>query len=329
MSDSVPGVMNSLLSKLICSFCVILTVTPVLAGQTMNFSGSPQDTRWALSGNVFECRFEQLVPGYGRAVFFHQAGEDVAFQLETERNLMDYSKADISIAPPNWQPAQRSERLGTARVSDAEPNLKLDSERSNRFLHALLEGRLPTISHHTYYDSSKYIQVQVSATRFPDAYQDYVACSRQLLKYNYGQVARSKVFFNSGEENIDKKDMAILDRIIYYIKNDPRINAVYLDGHSDNRGRRYDNRQMSKQRVEAVERYLLINGISPDIVTTRFHGDRYPVANNNTYAGRAANRRVTVRLEMDEEMPLPDNLVFQLPPDAAVAPTLDVPLSGR
>ena len=315
-----------LLLSIVCSLSL-----PVMAaaGQTMNFSGGPEDTRWALSGNVFECRFEQLVPGYGRAVFMHQAGEDVVFQLETDRNLMAYSKADVSITPPGGKRAQRSEILGTAKNSNTDPNLTLDSERTNRFLHALLEGRLPTISHHTYYDSNKYIQVQVSATHFTDAYQDYISCTEQLLRFNFGQVSRSKVFFNSGEDNIDKTDTAVLDKIIYYIKNDPRVFAVYLDGHSDNRGRRYDNRQMSKRRVEAVERYFLINGISPDIVTTRFHGDRYPVANNGTANGRAANRRVTIRLEMKEDMPLPENMVFQLPPDASVAPTLDMPVTNR
>ena len=317
-------------SLLVAVLAIVLpTAQPAQAGQTMNFAGGPENTRWALSGNVFQCRFEQDVPGYGRAVFFHEAGEDVIFQLESDRNLMAYSNAQVSIAPVGWQPSQRSEPLGTTRISKDDPNLKLDSERANRFMHALLEGRLPTISNKSFYDPQKFIQVQVSATHFGDAYQDYILCANQLLKMNFGQVARSKIFFGSGDESLDKADMATLDRIIYYIRNDPRIFAVYLDGHSDNRGRRYDNRQMSKHRVEAVERYLLVNGVSPDMVTTRFHGDRYPVADNNTVKGRAENRRVTVRLEMKEDMPIPDNMVFQLPPDASVAPTLDMPLSGR
>ncbi|MBU2040199.1 MAG: OmpA family protein, partial [Gammaproteobacteria bacterium] len=119
------------------------------------------------------------------------------------------------------------------------------------------------------------------------------------------------VLFASGEEQIDAPDMKILDRIIFYIKHDPRIFAVYLDGHSDNVGRRYDNRQTSKARVEDVERYFIKQGIDAEMVTTRFHGDRYPVASNKTAAGRAENRRVTIRIEQREDMPIPDNLLFK------------------
>ncbi len=35
------------------------------------------------------------------------------------------------------------------------------------------------------------------------------------------------------------------------------------------------------------------------MITTRYHGERYPVKPNNSAANRAANRRVTIRLERD------------------------------
>jgi outer membrane protein OmpA-like peptidoglycan-associated protein len=137
---------------------------------------------------------------------------------------------------------------------------------------------------------------------------------------NFEQVARSKVHFKIGQSEIDPKDTDMLNRIVFYIKHDPRVFAVYLDGHSDNIGRRYDNRQTSKLRVESVERYFIKQGISPDMITTRFHGDRYPVADNRTAKGRAENRRVTIRLELREDMPIPDDLLFKLPEDATVLP---------
>ena len=49
----------------------------------------------------------------------------------------------------------------------------------------------------------------------------------------------------------------------------------------------------------------------------------------STAKGRAENRRVTVRLEMDKDMPLPDELVFELPEDASVLPSINRPVSGR
>lgn len=285
------------------------------AGPTLHYAGGPENTYWNTSGSVFGCRFEQVIPGYGRAIFYQQAGEPVLFQLEADRNLMDNSSAAVSITAAPWQPATRSEGLGTAKVSSRTPNLELDARRSNQFMHALIEGRWPTISHETWYDAGRAVQIRVSAVQFQEYYPDYLACISQLLPVNYDQVGRSKVLFASGEESLDLGDTDVLDRVIFYINHDPRIFAVYLDGHSDNVGRRYDNRQTSKKRVEAVERYLILKGIDPEMITTRYHGGRYPVADNATASGRAENRRVTIRLEMREDMPIPDDLKFILPPE--------------
>jgi outer membrane protein OmpA-like peptidoglycan-associated protein len=205
-------------------------------------------------------------------------------------------------------------------MNASSPVLSLDYGRSNQFMHALREGRMPTVSHETYYDSGRFIQVQVSAVEFEKAFQDYLLCAAQLLNVNFEQIERSKVRFKTGGEALSQEDLEVLDRIIYYVKNDPRVTAIYLDGHTDSIGRRYDNRQISKRRAEAVERYLLVNDIPPEIITTRFHGSRYPVADNATAKGRAENRRVTVRLEVDKDMPLPDEMLFKLPEDASVLP---------
>ncbi|WP_221800372.1 flagellar protein MotY [Oceanobacter mangrovi] len=273
-----------------------------------------QDTRWLVSGSIFECRFEQPIPTYGSAVFVHKAGEDVSFQLEAINNMMDYSPARISLLPPPWRPSEQSENMGTAKLSQAPPLLALDARRSNVFLHGLLEGKRPTISHKTRYDTDRFVRVYLSNVTFQDFYPVFLECVSQLLPLNFDQVARRKVFFPSGGDKLDKKDLQSLDQIIYYIQHDPRVNAVYLDGHADNQGRRYDNRQISKSRVEAVERYLVEKGIDATMLTTRFHGDRYPVASNKTAQGRAENRRVTIRLEMDKDMAIPDELLFKPKP---------------
>jgi len=291
---------------------LLLLISPALhAEAALEYGSGVENTVWAVSGSVFSCRFEQFIPDYGQGVFSQRAGEDVTFRLETVRNLMDYSQAQVSILAPPWQPSIRPENLGTARIVKESPNLSLDAERTNQFLHALLEGKWPAIAHKTYYDQNRFVKVHLSATGFKDYYRQYMQCVNQLLPLNFDQIARSKVLFGSGEEHVDKKDMAVLDRVIFYIKHDPRVFAVYLDGHSDNVGRRYDNRQTSKARVEDVERYLIKAGINPEMITTRFHGDRYPIANNATAAGRAQNRRVTIRLEQRADMEIPDDLLFK------------------
>ncbi|MEN9464823.1 MAG: hypothetical protein RL217_1004 [Pseudomonadota bacterium] len=291
--------------------CLFFLPTVAVAS-TLEYGSSVENTSWQVSGSVFGCRFEQPLPGYGTALFFHEAGEPARFQLESLRNLLDLSQAQISILPPPWQPSAKAEPLGTAKLVKDNPNLSLDANRSNQFLHALLEGRWPAISHHTFYDPNKFVQLHLSAVKFQDYYPVYLRCVKQLLPVNSRQVENSKVYFDAGNDStLDPNDKKVLDKIIFYIKHDPRVFSVYLDGHSDNAGRRFDNREISRARAEQVERYFIKQGINSDMISTRFHGDRYPIADNATAKGRALNRRVTVRLEMREDTSIPDDLIFR------------------
>lgn len=299
-------------TALLVHCCLLLGLaSPSWARSVLEFGSSVENTEWSVHGSVFECVFEQTIPGYGRASFYHEAGERPRFQLEALRNLMAYSPARVSILPAPWQPSARAEDLGVVRIQNDDPTLKLDSNRTNQFIHALLEGKWPAISHNTYYDQNRYVKVHVSAVSFKDYYPQYQQCILQLLPVNFSQVSRSKVNFAVGAERISAADVKELDKIIFYMKHDPRVHTVYLDGHADNTGRRYDNRQISKNRVQDVERYFIQNGIDPEMITTRFHGDRYPISSNNTAKGRADNRRVTIRLERHENMPLPEHLLFK------------------
>ena len=300
-----------LVNRLPTFFLTIVLLCAVNA-MALEYGSGIKNTEWKLSGSIFECRFEQVLPEYGNGVFYHQAGEDILFQLETRKNLMKVGKAGVSITPAPWHPSQKSEHLGYTDLIDDRPNLELDPERSNQFLHALLEGKQPVITRRTYYDESKFVKIHLSAIHFKNFYNKYLKCVDQLLPMNFSQVARSKVYFGGGKESLSPKDEEMLDRIIFYMNNDPRVFALYIDGHSDNSGRRYDNRQLSKRRAEAVERYLVKRGINPEMITLRFHGQRYPIASNNTSAGRAKNRRVTVRLEQREDMEIPAELQFVL-----------------
>ena len=100
---------------------------------------------------------------------------------------------------------------------------------------------------------------------------------------------------------LDAESKKKLDLIILYVKADPKVKALYIDGHSDSSGRRYNNRRLSESRALKVTDYMVKKGIDSGMLTTRYHGERYPVASNKTRAGRELNRRVTIRLEKEDE----------------------------
>ncbi len=67
---------------------------------------------------------------------------------------------------------------------------------------------------------------------------------------------------------------------------------ILVEGHTDNRGTEAYNRDLSQRRAAAVRDALVQDGVAPDLITVRGRGEDYPVATNDTAAGRQQNRRV-------------------------------------
>jgi OOP family OmpA-OmpF porin len=66
---------------------------------------------------------------------------------------------------------------------------------------------------------------------------------------------------------------------------------VELQGHTDNVGRKADNQLLSQRRAEAVQAYLIQQGVPASQLSARGYGDSEPIASNADSAGRALNRR--------------------------------------
>lgn len=77
-----------------------------------------------------------------------------------------------------------------------------------------------------------------------------------------------------------------------------RYNRTLVDvyGHTDSTGDDNYNLRLSENRALAVANYLNGQGVDPRRFSIIGYGERQPVASNATPDGRAANRRVEIRL---------------------------------
>jgi outer membrane protein OmpA-like peptidoglycan-associated protein len=71
---------------------------------------------------------------------------------------------------------------------------------------------------------------------------------------------------------------------------------VSVEGHTDAVGNPAANQDLSAERAAAVRAALIVEGVDPLWVGTRGFGAGRPVASNDSAAGRAANRRVEIRV---------------------------------
>ncbi|MDQ6761712.1 MAG: OmpA family protein, partial [Bacteroidota bacterium] len=64
-----------------------------------------------------------------------------------------------------------------------------------------------------------------------------------------------------------------------------------------NTGGKELNQKLSDSRANSVKQYLIDNGVEESRITATGYGEDKPIADNNTAAGRAKNRRVEMHLK--------------------------------
>ncbi|AWF81062.1 hypothetical protein BTJ40_09685 [Microbulbifer sp. A4B17] len=72
--------------------------------------------------------------------------------------------------------------------------------------------------------------------------------------------------------------------------------AIRVSGHTDSTGSDVYNQSLSEQRANSVASFFSGQGVSSGRVQAVGYGERYPIASNDSEAGRQANRRVELEL---------------------------------
>ncbi|WP_317201013.1 outer membrane protein OmpA [Janthinobacterium sp.] len=74
------------------------------------------------------------------------------------------------------------------------------------------------------------------------------------------------------------------------------LEVIIAVGHTDSVGTDTYNQKLSIRRAEAVKAYLVSKGIETNRVYTEGKGEKQPVADNKSAAGREKNRRVEIEV---------------------------------
>jgi len=101
-----------------------------------------------------------------------------------------------------------------------------------------------------------------------------------------------KVQFETGKAALLPASFSLLDEVVKVMKDNPQIEEVEIGGHTDSTGAADFNRKLSQERAESVLKYMTGKGIKTARLQAKGFGPDKPVADNETDAGREANRRV-------------------------------------
>ncbi|WP_244904706.1 MULTISPECIES: TolC family outer membrane protein [Cellvibrio] len=106
--------------------------------------------------------------------------------------------------------------------------------------------------------------------------------------------------FDSGSSELKVTATAALNQLIGSIKAMKGVVQITIEGHTDSTGADALNVQLSKARAQRVRDYFVLNGLEAIPMSVDGLGSARPVADNNTDAGKAANRRVDVTVTRKE-----------------------------
>lgn len=118
----------------------------------------------------------------------------------------------------------------------------------------------------------------VSVTRTPDG-----------IKLNMP----GAISFPSNQSSLMPSFYSVLDSVSLVLK-EYKDTAIKVSGHTDSTGGAELNQRLSEQRAESVASYLAGQGVARARMQVYGYGPRYPIADNRSEAGKAANRRVEI-----------------------------------
>jgi outer membrane protein OmpA-like peptidoglycan-associated protein len=276
----------------------ILLTALVADADDLRFGTAPAEATWSFTGDRSECRLTQTVPDYGEAILRQEAGLGTVFSLTAPEPWFSPGAIETTSTTPEWHPGFPGTRALDAVTADASGVVSIGEPVASTLLVDLYDGR-EIVFRQKGVDGRPGVVVGVSGVNFRPLYSRFAVCTAALLPATFERVARSSLAFAANDFTLDGEAKARLDLVAAYLRADPDVKAVYIDGHTDGGKAGEADLDLSRRRAEVVEDYFVERRIPKDRLVVRYHADRYPIAPNTTAEGRAKNRRATIRLDYE------------------------------
>ncbi len=296
---------------------VVCFIESSLAFSNQNINIPMNFSNWTYQVGNLECHLVSVDFPYGKFYFRSDEGnKKVTFVASLNQNGIKWGSAMLKIKNAPWEKALDIKSVSS--ISIAKSGSEFIFERNiSQVLTSINQGKWMMLSLKGS-DSSVDQTITIPTVNIQEALQSFLSCRDRLVKRD--QLPKMPfldtrdrevvIYFAFGQRTLSNEQKMRLRALYRYIVEDSRVNKVLVDGYTDNVGPSVANLTISRQRAELIAKELNRLGLAEEKVEVRAHGLRYPVASNDTAAGQAKNRRVTLRLVRDNEQVVPADHAF-------------------
>jgi outer membrane protein OmpA-like peptidoglycan-associated protein len=115
----------------------------------------------------------------------------------------------------------------------------------------------------------------------------------------FSQLDFSNVTFEKNSSALTAIAQQTLDSVAKTLLDNPSV-AISVGGHTDSSGNSELNLKLSTKRATSVLNYLVSAGVDATRIEANGFGDQFPIAPNETEAGRIKNRRIEIKVKNGE-----------------------------
>jgi outer membrane protein OmpA-like peptidoglycan-associated protein len=194
--------------------------------------------------------------------------------------------------------AEQRAELGLARVDEAESRQRIEEAEAERDK-VLLESREAKAR-----AAEQAAQAAEQAAQASQSETLQARAELESLQQQYAALAAKKtdrgmvmtlgdVLFDTDEATLKPGATEIITRLADFLTRN-ETTRIRVEGHTDSTGDDAYNTELSRRRAQAVADALMTRSIPGNRVEVIGRGEGFPVATNDTSAGRQQNRRVEI-----------------------------------
>jgi outer membrane protein OmpA-like peptidoglycan-associated protein len=224
-------------------------------------------------------------------------------ELRSARDSLNRADAALKEGEPREEVlhlayvAQRYAEIGKSRIEEAQARQQIAQSEAERN-RVLLEAR-------TREAEAAQEKAQVAEAAAEGTQQELQALQKELTDLQAQQTERGMVLtlgdvlFDTGAATLKPGADLVISRLSEFLSEYPDTRVI-IEGHADSRGSEAYNQELSARRAQAVADALISRGVPSNRFEILGRGESFPVASNDSSAGRQQNRRVEIVFSDDK-----------------------------